>query len=360
MSIENETGPEVSTMRWIGGTDGYLTMIDQTLLPTEFREIDCCDVETVWEAIKKLRVRGAPAIGIAAAYGIVLGLQTCAGPDRVDFDQRLTEASAYLAESRPTAVNLFWALDRLETLAKNSPELTNDKMHARLLEEAQRIEQEDLAMCQKIGEVGAELLSKGDGVLTHCNAGGLATSGGGTALSVFFEAARQGKEIQVYADETRPLLQGARLTTWELMQRGIDVTLICDSMAGWVMQEKKIQAVVTGADRIAANGDAANKIGTYSVALLAHLHEIPFYIAAPSSTFDLSLESGSQIPIEERLAEEVTNGCGKQTAPEGVDVYNPAFDVTPAKYITGIITERGLIQPVSTKEVLRVLSSDPV
>ncbi|QDU08841.1 S-methyl-5-thioribose-1-phosphate isomerase [Gimesia aquarii] len=357
MKIENETGADVATLRWIGGTDGYLQMIDQTLLPTEFREIECRTVETVWEAIKKLRVRGAPAIGIAAAYGVILGLQTVAGSDRGRFDQRLKEVSEYLAGSRPTAVNLFWALERLQKLADLSPELSGGEMHQRLLDDALKIEQEDLQMCHKIGEVGARLLAKGDGVLTHCNAGGLATSGGGTALSVFFEAARQGKEIHVYADETRPLLQGARLTTWELMQREIPVTLISDSMAGWVMQEKKIQAVVTGADRIAANGDAANKIGTYSVALLAHAHGIPFYIAAPSSTFDLSLESGNQIPIEERLAEEITNGFGKQTAPEGVDVYNPAFDVTPAKYIKGIITEQGLIQPVTKEEVSRVLST---
>lgn len=357
MNLENETVPEVATMRWIGGTDGYLTMIDQTLLPTEFREIECRDVESVWEAIKRLSVRGAPAIGIAAAYGVVVGLQTNAGSERADFDQRLIEVSEYLAGSRPTAVNLFWALDRLKKLAANSPQLSNDEMHARLLEEALLIEREDLQMCQKIGEYGAALLSKGDGVLTHCNAGGLATSGGGTALAVFFEAARQGKAIHVYADETRPLLQGARLTTWELMQREIPVTLICDSMAGWVMQEQEIQAVVTGADRIAANGDAANKIGTYSVALLASLHKIPFYIAAPSSTFDLSLKSGVEIPIEERLSDEMTHGFGKQTAPDGVDVYNPAFDVTPAKYIKGIITERGLIQPVTTAEVARVLSS---
>lgn len=360
MNIEEEMTSEVATMRWVGGTDGYLKMIDQTLLPIEFLEIECHDVETVWEAIKKLRVRGAPAIGIAAAYGIVLALQTGTGTERPDFDQRLIEAADYLAGSRPTAVNLFWALDRLQSLAANSPQLTNSEMHSRILEEARRIEQEDLLMCQKIGEVGAALLSQGDGVLTHCNAGGLATSGGGTALAVFFEAARQGKGIHVYADETRPLLQGARLTTWELMKREIPVTLICDSMAGWVMKEQKIQAVVTGADRIAANGDAANKIGTYSVALLASIHNIPFYIAAPSSTFDLSLESGDEIPIEERLSEEITNGFGKQTAPGGVHVYNPAFDVTPAKYIKGIITERGLIQPVTKEEVLRVLSSEPV
>ncbi|WP_299462508.1 S-methyl-5-thioribose-1-phosphate isomerase [uncultured Gimesia sp.] len=359
MNLENETESDVPTVFWVGGTDGYLKMIDQTLLPTEFREIECRNDEAVWEAIKKLRVRGAPAIGIAAAYGVVLALQNGTGTERPDFDQRLTEASEYLAGSRPTAVNLFWALDRLQRLAADSPELSNSEMHQRLLEEARLIEQEDLVMCHKIGEVGAALISNGDGVLTHCNAGGLATSGGGTALAVFFEAARQGKGIHVYADETRPLLQGARLTTWELMQRGIPVTLISDSMAGWVMKEQKIQAVVTGADRIAANGDSANKIGTYSVALLASVHKIPFYIAAPSSTFDLSLESGEEIPIEERHPEEITHGFGKQTAPDGVDVYNPAFDVTPAKYITGIITERGLIQPVTKEEVLRVLSSDP-
>ena len=357
MNMQNRMESDIATMRWVGGTDGFLQMIDQTLLPTEFREIECRDVETVWEAIKKLRVRGAPAIGIAAAYGLIVALQTGTGSERPDFDQRLTEAATYLAESRPTAVNLFWALDRMQNLAAGLPTLSNAELHTRLLEEAKHIEQEDLEMCHKIGRVGAELLTAGDGVLTHCNAGGLATSGGGTALAVFFEAARQGKEIRVYADETRPLMQGARLTTWELMQRQIPVTLITDSMAGWVMQEQKIQAVVTGADRIAANGDSANKIGTYSVALLASLHEIPFYIAAPSSTFDLSLASGSQIPIEERLPEEITHGFGKQTAPEGVDVYNPAFDVTPAKYITGIITERGLIQPVTTAEVARVLST---
>lgn len=360
MNTEHEASSDVATLHWVGGTDGYLKMIDQTLLPTEYKEIECRDVETVWEAIKKLRVRGAPAIGIAAAYGVVVGLQTDAGTSRAEFDQRLKTVADYLAGSRPTAVNLFWALDRLQKLAADSADLDSGDMHALLLEEARRIEVEDLEMCHKIGEVGAALLSPGDGVLTHCNAGGLATSGGGTALAVFFEAARQGKGIHVYADETRPLLQGARLTTWELMQRNVPVTLISDSMAGWVMKEGKIQAVVTGADRIAANGDSANKIGTYSVALLASLHDIPFYIAAPSSTFDLSLESGAEIPIEERQPEEITNGFGKQTAPEGVDVYNPAFDVTPAKFIRGIITERGLIQPVTTEQVLRVLNSEPV
>ena len=212
-------------------------------------------------------------------------------------------------------------------------------------------------MCAAIGRYGAELLRDGMGVLTHCNAGGLATAGDGTALSVFFAAAAAGKQLHVYADETRPLLQGARLTSWELMQRGIPVTLICDSMAGWVMREGRVQAVVTGADRIAANGDAANKIGTYSVALLAKAHGIPFYVAAPSSTFDLSLASGAEIPIEQRNAEEITNGMGRRTAPDGVQVYNPAFDVTPAEYIAALITEKGIIRPVDTETIGRQIGA---
>ncbi len=226
---------------------------------------------------------------------------------------------------------------------------------ARLLDEAKAIEREDQEMCAAIGRHGAELLSEGQGVLTHCNAGALATAGDGTALSVFFAAEAAGKSLHVYADETRPLLQGARLTTWELSRRGIQTTLICDSMAGWVMREGKIQAVVTGADRIAASGDAANKIGTYSVAQLAKAHDIPFYVAAPSSTFDMSLPSGDDIPIEQRDADEITNGFGKQTAPDGIGVYNPAFDVTPAELIAAIITERGLIQPVDSSNVERVI-----
>ncbi|MCL4111144.1 UNVERIFIED_CONTAM: hypothetical protein GTU68_058910 [Idotea baltica] len=229
------------------------------------------------------------------------------------------------------------------------------KAKATLLAEAQTIETEDRDMCSAIGRVGAALLGDSPTVLTHCNAGGLATAGSGTALSVFFEAAAQGKNIHVYADETRPLLQGARLTTWECQQRNIPTTLICDSMAGWVMKEGRIDAVVTGADRIAANGDSANKIGTYSVALLAKAHGIPFYIAAPSSTFDMTLATGDEIPIEERASDEITHGFGHETAPSGTTVYNPAFDVTPAEYIAAIITERGLIQPVSTQEVKKII-----
>jgi methylthioribose-1-phosphate isomerase len=257
----------------------------------------------------------------------------------------------YLATSRPTAVNLFWALDRMKNFAAANADLSPQGMTEKLLREAQLIEQEDREMCAAIGRHGAVLITDGQGVLTHCNAGGLATAGDGTALSVMFAAAAQGKQIHVYADETRPLLQGARLTTWELQQRNIPVTLICDSMAGWVMKQRKVQAVITGADRIAANGDAANKIGTYSVALLAKAHNIPFYVAAPSSTFDFAIDSGDEIPIEERAPEEISHGFGLQTAPEGIGIYNPAFDVTPAELIAGIITERGIIQPVNRETI---------
>ncbi len=346
------------TMRWNGDSHGWLTMIDQTLLPVEFKEIDCRTVEEIWEAIKMLRVRGAPAIGCSAAYGVIIGLQTLAkDADRKDFDARLEEVATYLAGSRPTAVNLFWALDRMKRVAAENQELEPKEMHARLLSEAVAIEDEDREMCAAIGRHGAKLIESGTGILTHCNAGGLATAGDGTALAVMFAAAAQGKEIQVYADETRPLLQGARLTTWELQQRGVPVTLICDSMAGQVMKEKRVQAVITGADRIAANGDACNKIGTYSVAVLAKAHGIPFYVAAPSSTFDLSLENGELIPIEERLAEEITAGMGKQTAPVDTNVYNPAFDVAPAELIDAIITEKGIIRPVTKENVRAMLES---
>jgi len=343
------------TMTWQGDAGGYLRMIDQTLLPAEFREIDCRTVEDVWQAIKRLSVRGAPAIGVAASYGVVIGVQQATGGSRADFDAALKETCDYLAQSRPTAVNLFWALERIQKFAAAHADAAPAEMAQMILEEAERIETEDSEMCAAMGRIGAELLNDGDAVLTHCNAGGLATAGDGTALAVFFAAAAAGKQIEVYVDETRPLLQGARLTQWELMQRDIPATLICDSMAGWVMKQGRVQAVVTGADRIAANGDAANKIGTYSVATLAKAHGIPFYVAAPTSTFDMSIADGSQIPIEERAPEEITHGFGKQTAPDGAQVFNPAFDVTDASLIQAIITERGLIQPVTTENVKAVL-----
>jgi len=346
----------IETLHWVGDPTGHLAMIDQTLLPTEFKEIACSDMESVWEAIKSLRIRGAPAIGIAAAYGVCLGLQSARESDEAAFFERLDEVTEYLASSRPTAVNLFWALDRMKQKATSlRGNHSSNEIHEALLEEAKTIHDEDRAMCRAMGRFGAELIDDGAGVLTHCNAGGLATSDYGTALSVFFAAHESGKNVHVYADETRPLLQGARLTVWELAQRGIKVTLICDSMAAQVMREGRIQAVVTGADRIAANGDVANKIGTYSVAVLAGAHEIPFYVAAPSNTFDLSLEGGEQIPIEQRAAEEITHGFGRQTAPDGIDVYNPAFDMTPARYVKAIITERGIISPVTTENVRAVV-----
>lgn len=337
---------KIETIRWTGGSDGHVVLIDQTLLPTEFKEIECRTAEDIWEAIKQLRVRGAPAIGIAAAYGVCLGV---AEHDAIA--ERVEEVAGYLATSRPTAVNLFWALDRMRAKAAAATGGSADDLRAALLTEARAIHEEDRKMCHAIGRYGAELLHDGQGVLTHCNAGGLATAEYGTALSVFFTAQDEGKNLRIFVDETRPLLQGSRLTAWELTQRNIDATLICDSMAAQVMREGKVQAVITGADRIAANGDSANKIGTYSLAVLARAHQIPFYIAAPSSTFDLSISSGSEIPIEERAAEEITRGFGKWTAPQGVKVYNPAFDVTPAEYIRAIITERGLIEPVNVERI---------
>ena len=343
------------TLRWVGGVEGHLRLIDQTLLPLEVTEIDCFDVETVFEAIRSLRVRGAPAIGIAAAYGVVIGAQMAAEAKLDAFIVAVNNTADRLAESRPTAVNLFWALERMRRVAENVSCGVQEAL-ALLLSEAQAIHEEDQAMCRAIGRYGQELLRDGQGVLTHCNAGGLATSDYGTALAVFFAAQEAGKTLHIYADETRPLLQGARLTTWDLLERGIVVTLICVSMAAQVMLEGRVQAVVTGADRIAANGDTANKIGTYGVALLAAAHEIPFYVAAPTSTFDLSLENGSQIPIEERAATEITHGFGRQTAPTGVKAYNPAFDVTPAHLIQGIICERGVIEPVTAENIAALVA----
>jgi methylthioribose-1-phosphate isomerase len=355
MSIDSLTAAP-ATLVWVGGPDGCLRLVDQTRLPAELVHVDCRDEKSVWEAIKMLRVRGAPAIGIAAAYGLCVGLQRERSRDEQAFFARLEEVAAYLASSRPTAVNLFWALERMKGVAhKRRGQAAPAAIYDALLAEARTIEAEDRRMCRAIGRHGAALLADGQGVLTHCNAGGLATADYGTALAVFFAASEAGKRLHVYADETRPLLQGARLTAWELRQRGIDVTLICDSMAAQVMREGRVQAVVTGADRIAANGDAANKIGTYGVALLAAAHEIPFYVAAPTSTFDLAIADGGQIPIEQRDPREVTHGFGRQTAPEGIKVYNPAFDVTPARLIKAIICEHGLIEPVTRERIGEVV-----
>jgi methylthioribose-1-phosphate isomerase len=345
----------LETLRWIGGVDGCLRLIDQTRLPVQLLEIDCRNVEAVYQAIKTMQIRGAPAIGIAAAYGVCLGVQSVVGNDQAAFFQRLDEVVKYLGASRPTAVNLFWALKRMKHTAELLRNRTNAEIAAALLQEARAIHKEDRQMCRAIGRNGAELLRAGQGVLTHCNAGGLATSDYGTALAVIFAAVESGKTLHVFVDETRPLLQGARLTAWELKARDIDATLICDSMAAQVMREGRVQAVITGADRIAANGDAANKVGTYGLAVLAKAHHIPFYIAAPSSTFDLSIAGGAEIPIEQRDPKEVTHGFGLQTAPDGIQVYNPAFDVTPAELITAIICDRGVIQPVTKEKIAELL-----
>jgi len=344
------------TVRWVGGLDGRMEIIDQTLLPTEFKFIPLATVEEVWEAIKTLRVRGAPAIGVAAAMGIVVGIQG-AGDDEAEVLESVRRAADYLATSRPTAVNLFWALDRMKRAAQQYRGKGGWALKEALLAEAKAIRDEDAAMCRRIGASGVHLITEGCGVLTHCNAGSLATAEYGTALAPLYRAHEMGRHFSVYADETRPLLQGARLTMWELQQAGIDCTLICDSMAAVIMKQGKVDLVIVGADRIAANGDTANKIGTYGVAVLAGHHEIPFYVAAPSSTFDLTIASGDEIPIEERGADEVIRGFGRQTAPTGAKVYCPAFDVTPAALISGIITERGMIQPVDQAGIAAVVGS---
>jgi methylthioribose-1-phosphate isomerase len=344
------------TIEWVGDKDGFVHLIDQTLLPTELTYRDCRTADEVWEAIRSLRVRGAPAIGVAAAMGVVVGLQG-SDSDRRVLAERLRRVCDQLRTSRPTAVNLFWALDRMQRrFAAVADSASPAEVRDALLQEALAIAAEDRAMCRAIGRHGAGLVGAGQGVLTHCNAGGLATADYGTALAVLYSAAEQGTSFTVYVDETRPLLQGARLTAWELRQRGLDVTLICDNMAAQVMKEGRVQLVIVGADRIAANGDTANKIGTYGVALLARAHGIPFYVAAPSSTFDLALADGSAIPIEQRDGREVTHGFGRQTAPDGVRVYNPAFDVTPAELIAGIVTERGVIRPVNGDAIRAALA----
>ncbi|MBI4552945.1 MAG: S-methyl-5-thioribose-1-phosphate isomerase [Candidatus Latescibacteria bacterium] len=317
-------------------------MLDQTRLPNDLVYETYRDYRELASAITHLKVRGAPAIGVAAALGVVLGIQDSRARDYPAFTAELDEVIRVLGATRPTAVNLFWALNRMRAVAERSRTRSIPDIQTGLLNEALAILEEDRAVCRKIGEYGADLINDGQTVLTHCNAGALATAGAGTALAVIYQAHADGKGVRVFADETRPVLQGARLTAWELMQAGIDVTLICDNMAAQVMKEGKIDCIMVGADRIAANGDVANKIGTYGVAVLAQAHHIPFYVAAPFSTIDLSIPTGAGIPIEERNPVEVTNGFGKPTAPDGVKVYNPAFDVTPARLVSGIITERGI------------------
>jgi methylthioribose-1-phosphate isomerase len=359
----------ISTIRWSNGADGHLVLLDQTRLPAETVHLNCRTVEEVWQAIRRLSVRGAPAIGVAAAYGVCVG---------VNEGRDVNEVCDYLATSRPTAVNLFWALERMRSAASRAvlgpdsdwgrgirqaqPSGRPGSLLEVLLAEARAIHDEDRQQCAAMARHGADLLADlpaGAGILTHCNTGALATGGDGTAAAVIFELAKRGKRPHVWADETRPLLQGARLTMWEMQQRGIDATLICDSAAAQVMREGRVQVVITGADRIAANGDTANKIGTFSVATLAQVFGVPFYVAAPATTFDLTIAFGAEIPIEQRADDEVINGFGARTAPEGANVYNPAFDVTPAELIAAIITDRGVIRPVDRALIEEVVGGRP-
>ncbi len=343
----------VEPLRWRGDR---LEVLDQTQLPGRHIYVTCRRVSDVWTAIKKLKIRGAPLIGIAAAYGFLLGTQK---GSRIRSAAALEKSARrlrdYLASSRPTAVNLAWALRRMYDVSLRCAEAPAVRRLKALRVEADRILQEDISMCFRMAAHGARLVRSGASLLTVCNAGGLATSGYGTALGVFYRAKEQGKRIKVYACETRPLLQGARLTTWELMHRKIDTTLICDNMAARLMQQGRISGVFVGADRVAANGDLANKIGTYMLAVCASSHKIPFYVVAPFSTFDLSLRRGADIPIEERDPAEVTTLYFKRPiAPRGVHVYNPAFDMVPARLVTGIITERGVLRPPLDKSIRKM------
>jgi len=348
----------IEAVKWTGGVDGVLEVIDQRRLPDEFIKLKIRTIEQLHEAIRTLTVRGAPAIGVAAAYGLVLATQTLTNRQGLqDTMDKVGEACGYLAGSRPTAVNLFWALARIRNRAREvvaKPAATVRQVREAVLDEANAICREDVEMCRQIGVNGEKFIPNDSGILTHCNAGALATAGQGTALSVLYEAQKKGRRFEVFADETRPLMQGSRLTAWELQQAGIKVTVLCDNVAGSLMKQGKIQAVIAGADRIAANGDTANKVGTYSVSVLAQHHGIPFYIAAPSSTFDLNIESGDQIPIEQRNASEVTWLGDRHVAPDGIDVYNPAFDVTPAENITAIITEKGIIEKPNADRISKL------
>jgi methylthioribose-1-phosphate isomerase len=333
---------DVKTIEWI---DGKIRIIDQTRLPEELVYLLIDDVDTLAEAIQSLRIRGAPAIGIAGAMGAALAAWKHSGQDVKKLNDVISKAVRLLRSTRPTAVNLSWALDRMTAILHSMHGSSVRQIQKRLLDEAQAVLEEDRAICRRIGEHGAGLLPDNASVLTHCNAGALATADFGTALGVIYTAVKTGKTIRVFSDETRPLLQGSRLTAWELHNSGIEVTVLCDSASGSLMRQGRIDCILVGADRISANGDVANKIGTYTLAVLAEKHRIPFYVAAPVSTFDFTIPSGMHIPIEERPGCEVTGIFGRRTAPHDVPVYNPAFDVTPYQLITAFITEAGVLIP---------------
>lgn len=343
---------EIRTIDWV---NGKVKIIDQTELPLKFRSICIDNIGTLWHAIKELKVRGAPALGAAAALGVYLGIRDSKAGTFAVFAGELDKVAKYVASSRPTARNLFWGIERMCSVAIRNKEKPVRKIKMLMLQEAKKIMEEDKSSCRRIGSYGSKLFKRGDSVLTVCNAGILATIDYGTALGVIYTACRQGKRLKVFACETRPLLQGARLTAWELTKKGVDVTLICDNMAATLMKQGKIDKIIAGADRIAANGDAANKIGTYSLAVLAKYHKIPFYIAAPVSTFDTNIKTGKEIVIEERPSEEVTSLFFKKPLVcKGVKVYNPAFDVTPYDLITAIITDKGIIKKPYNRNIKNI------
>jgi len=347
----------IHTLEW---TDAGVRFIDQTKLPMEETYVTCKTYEQVADVIRNMVVRGAPAIGVAAAMGIALGVKNSKAENVGDLKKDFDQICDVIGKTRPTAVNLFWAIRRMQVKFERLRVRPIPQIKQTLIEEAQRMHAEDIAANQAMGRHGATLMPSSGGVLTHCNAGALATCGYGTALGVIRAAVEQGKKIHVFADETRPFLQGSRLTAWELMKDGIPTTVISDNMAGAMMKQGKIGAIVVGADRIAANGDVANKIGTYTVAVLAREHDIPFYVAAPFSTIDLATPDGSGIPIEQRDSREVTHIAGKQMVPDGVSIENPAFDVTPAKYVTAIITERGIARAPYGESLLKFAGEDAV
>jgi methylthioribose-1-phosphate isomerase len=332
-----------------------LRMLDQRVLPGEELWLEYTDYQEVAEAIRSMVVRGAPAIGVAAAFGAAFGARDIFAADFDEFRREFDDVCSVLAATRPTAVNLFWALDRMKRCARDHAQLAGADLKARLLAEAVEIAAEDERLNRRMGKNGEKLIPDGGRILTHCNAGALATGGYGTALGVIRAAVEAGKKVAVFADETRPFLQGSRLTAWELQKDNIPVTLICDNMAGYLMSKGEIDCVIVGADRIAANGDTANKIGTYTVAVLAREHGLPFYVAAPLSTIDLTIPDGSHIPIEERDRREVTHSGDRQLAPDGISVRNPAFDVTPARLITAIITESGVVQANYLEELQKLI-----
>lgn len=338
----------IPTIYW---DDGIVKLIDQTKLPDELVYIECRTKEDIWKAIKNMQIRGAPAIGIAAGFGVVLGVQSIKGTTYTQFKKELDKIISYLLSVRPTAVNISWALNRMRRVVEENKGRDIRFLKELLLKEAMKILEEDKQICRRMASFGAQFIRSGQNILTHCNAGGLATSGYGTALGILFYAKERGRMFHVYVDETRPVLQGARLTMWELIQAGIECTLICDNMAASLMSQGKIDLVIVGGDRIARNGDTANKIGTYGLACLAHIHKIPFYVVAPRSSFDLNIPDGNSIPIEERDPEEVTCIKGIRIAPMGANVYNPSFDITSARFITAFITEYGIIKPPFSKNI---------